>query len=761
MKSITIDQKSIDAVAAGQLDLEPIAENLDLPETSIVAKCVRIGEYEYILSRAFQPSDGLLTISLDSDGPLTQLTPAIRQETLSRLLRCATMVFSGRSNSLPGGWRPHHFKNRITFQADRRMRDAEGGRTDAGRVVLDVLKEHGFHVFAFCLDRTGKRDVGAFEPDLKVAQDAQRNVAEALAVADPMERPEHLGTEVALGNSLQYRILPAVHLDDWYNSKLTADQRRFVDHSYESSVRLVGPAGSGKTLALVVKCLRGLHRAFVEGRDTRYVVLTHAASTVQAIEDLVLGMDQSEGLMFLTESRPRLTITTLYSLASEQMRYDLDQLTPVSLDGYEGRMFQADVLNDVIEKFRLGDWITLRSKCSGPFVAYMEAERNSVERRFFLWEVMNEFACVLDAEGVKSGGDRRDKYLSESRRAWMMHLETEEERKVVLQLYDGFRRFLREVKAIGGDQMIADFLNHLDSYRWEATRGREGFDAVFVDELHLFNRQERLVLRHLMRDPSARPVAFMAYDAKQSPRDTFLGLANSEAKQYDLWRDAKLGDVDRIELLDVFRYSPQIGKALSFIDQSFPGQDLDADWPPYSGISVTLDGPVPIACELSSTAAIYGVVFKRAKALQQSLEKGKRVAVLCVSGDLFGEYLKFKELRDFFHAIASRDEAIGVHHSIRRFIFSAPEYVAGLQYDTVLLIDVNRDEVPEGPYSAAAQRKFVSQVYLGASRAERRLELYASKERGGLAPMVTQAVLNKAIRMVDVQELLKAQKKSV
>ena len=40
-----------------------------------------------------------------------------------------------------------------------------------------------------------------------------------------------------------------------------------------------------------------------------------------------------------------------------------------------------------------------------------------------------------------------------------------------------------------------------------------------------------------------------------------------------------------------------------------------------------------------------------------------------------------------------------------------PEYVAGLQYDTVLLIDVNRGEVPDGPYSLAALRKFASQVY--------------------------------------------------
>src|SRR4051794_37780606 len=134
MKTVTMDQKSIEAVSAGQLDLEPVTGELELPSTSSIAKCVQIGDNGYILSRGMQPGDGLLTISITLDGPLANLAPAIRQEALSRILRCATMVFSGRSKNLPSGWRPHHAHNRISFQADRRMRDDAGGRTDSGRV---------------------------------------------------------------------------------------------------------------------------------------------------------------------------------------------------------------------------------------------------------------------------------------------------------------------------------------------------------------------------------------------------------------------------------------------------------------------------------------------------------------------------------------------------------------------------------------------------------------------------------------------------
>ncbi|MFA7282665.1 MAG: hypothetical protein WC100_21465, partial [Sterolibacterium sp.] len=184
-----------------------------------------------------------------------------------------------------------------------------------------------------------------------------------------------------------------------------------------------------------------------------------------------------------------------------------------------------------------------------------------------------------------------------------------------------------------------------------------------------------------------------------------------------------------------------------------PGQDLDEEWPRYSGISKTEDGPVPTICTLKSTVATYTQVFTRARALQKNLGRKGRVAVLCASNELFSRYLDFSDLRDYFIPLTSRDEASGAMHSVRKFIFSMPEYVAGLQFDTVLLIDVNRGEVPDGPYSAAALRKFVSQVYLGASRAERQLEIYASEEHGGASPIITRAVLEKVIAPLDASLL--------
>lgn len=753
MRSITFDEKSVTAASAGQIDLDPLFLGLELPVSDAATKCVRVRHHGYVLSRSFQPNDALLTISLEDDGPLKTLTEDARHEALGRLMRCTTMLVTGRTRSIPVAWRAFHSKNRLSFQADRLLRSGDGGRTNAGRIVLDLSQDSGQRVFAFLLDTSGVKDLSIFTPPMAILSDALTGVALALTEPDAAATAPGLGNEVTLDPNLPVKVRAQMTSDDWYKTRLTSQQRRFVDHPLTGSVRLVGPAGTGKTVALVVKCLRELSKADRSGDQKRFLFLTHASKTATDIENLVLSMEPERGITFLATDKPNLVITTLYALANRQMRYDLDELTPVSLDGHEGREFQADVLNEAIEHHMRGDWVAYKSGCTNPFVSYMEAGRDSMERRFFLWELLNEFACVLDAEGVRGSTERREQYLNEKRRSWMMELPTKEEREVVLALYDRFRSSLRELKAIGGDQMVTDFLNHLDSFRWEATRDAEGFDAIFVDELHLFNRQERMVFRHLLRSPEDNPAVFMAYDAKQSPRDTFLKLASADAKQLDFWRDAKLGKVEKIELVDVFRYTPQIAKTLSCIDESFPGQDLDDDWPKYSGISRITDGPVPTICTTKSTVATYTLVFRRARALQRDLGRDGRVAVLCASNELFSRYLGFKDLRSYFVAVTSREEASAIPPSVRRFLFSMPEFVAGLQFDTVLLIDVNQGEVPDGPYAAAARRKFVSQVYLGASRAERHLEFYASQEHGGVSALMSGAVLKNAVLTVDENKL--------
>ena len=82
-----------------------------------------------------------------------------------------------------------------------------------------------------------------------------------------------------------------------------------------------------------------------------------------------------------------------------------------------------------------------------------------------------------------------------------------------------------------------------------------------------------------------------------------------------------------------------------------------------------------------------------------------------------------------------------------------PDFVAGIQFDTVFLIEVNDGEVEDGPYSTGALRRFVSIVYLGASRAEQVLEIYSSDERGGPSRVLRHAINNGALDVIEIRDL--------
>ncbi len=163
MRAVTIDEKSVSAAGAGQLDFDLFCNDFTLPPSDQSTKCAVIGEHGYILSRKFQPNDALLTISLTEDGPLRGLGVEARREALGRLIRVTMMLVSGRIRSIPVAWRAFHTGNRLSFQADRLLRSADGGRTDAGRVVIDISSESGHRVFAFLLDQEA-RGSGRLQP---------------------------------------------------------------------------------------------------------------------------------------------------------------------------------------------------------------------------------------------------------------------------------------------------------------------------------------------------------------------------------------------------------------------------------------------------------------------------------------------------------------------------------------------------------------------------------------------------------------------
>src|SRR3954469_22871110 len=95
------------------------------------------------------------------------------------------------------------------------------------------------------------------------------------------------------------------------------------------------------------------------------------------------------------------------------------------------------------------------------------------------------------------------------------------------------------------------------------------------------------------------------------------------------------------------------------------------------------------------------------------------------------------QFRGKFIPVESREPSSELRHAGKRFVFSMPEYVAGLQFDTVYLIHVDQADSANG--EIGRRRQFISSTYLGSSRAERALHILLSAARGGQSDILGMA----------------------
>lgn len=710
---------------------------------------IEIADVIYFLRAGLRSLPQLLVVDTrPSSGLFGAFGEGNRREAFLRLCRAAQVAFSQGRESVPAKWGPYNVDSRMSFYAQHVIHKRPF------RIELDIGPRNTPHVYAYCLGNQPRElknvriDYGAFDAALHGLDDA------ALAAMETEDETAGTGVHHTLvGIDREDRLGLGLNTQQWLE-RLTAEQRAFVTCPLDRSVRLIGSAGTGKTLSLIVKCLIEFERRGDSPDGYRSLFLTFSQTNVDHVTAAIASMDHSNVLQRWPNSC--LKICTVQSLAYEGMKLETYGLAPISLDGVEGRTWQRWILDEVIAAYRSGDWITRRSRCSNWVREGVEAIPGSAPAIDFTSALMHEFACVIEPQGVRKGAEEREAYIKARRRPWMIVLESRDDRLCILDIYDRYRRKLREDACIGADQLTADFLVELGTNRWDQIRYRSGFDSVFVDELHLFNRQERMIPHLLMRDPGKAPIVVMAYDFKQSTRVTY-GTAWNQVGPVHLSREMGLGETERFELNQAFRYTPEIAAMLEWIDQAIPAagiaEELGNEWRNVTTNSRLPPGRKPTLTVLDNTLATYRHVFPRARRKARLLGKGGAVAVLCLSEQLFESYLQAGEHKDAFVAITDREEFTPASKSRNKFVLSMPEFVAGMQFDTVYLIEVNDGEVREGPDVQGRRLQFVTQVYLGASRAESVLEMYASSERGGAARCLVHAIEQSTVRILSVDEL--------
>jgi len=725
---LVLDQDALNAVSAAVTDANWFEAGFPWPDGASGIRRVVRGRVVYLLSSKADLDSRLLIISGGDDGPLNAPDP---QYVFDRIVHVALSTFENNV-AVPLSWKSYNLDSLFSIYAYPHSLQS------ANRVYFDRNPDGQDHVFAYGI--TDSKNFDDVQPNLADVRSAIGGLIEALIAEAPSAGSDGGSFGIVLARPDGNTIVGAATLEEWYAKKLTAQQRAFVDKGYAEPVRLKGAAGTGKTLSMAVKCLRDLLAAEDAGEAKKFAFLTHSASiahdTLKSIFDALDPMGR-----WRRPKHASLWIGSLYEYAQTLLRYDEKGLEPLSVDGREGRLFQALLVSDALSELRANTRFKLSvlGKCSDKFQSLFATADESSR---FTYELMNEIACVIDAENIRLGNAHSAKYLSGNREQWQMPLLNEFDRRAVLDVHDVYRRFLEKSGVLSMDQMVADLNRYLDSHEWSRLCDTSGFDAIFVDELHFFNRAERMIFHGLFRSSAkadGKMPLFMSYDLKQSPADSFLGGGSSESAA-TFFQRLKAGESQLVELTEVFRSTPEIAAFLSDLDAAFPALDLENEWGLYSGKSDQTTGPKPIVREYQNSVDLLDDVFSRACKDAQELG-GRHVAVLCMNEGLYNRYLNVGRIEGKYVELSGRDQVGELKYAgKRRCVFSMPEYVAGLQFKVVYLIHVDRAEIDLEDGGIGPRRRFVSKCYLGASRAAEKLEIASSKDRGGKADIVDRPI---------------------
>lgn len=662
----------------------------------------------------------------------------MKKSVLERVHR-ASIVAAAPPVSLPRDWHAFHHKNLFSFfggprtKTDRMSRWTAENRPNGSVDVLFWRLAPPNHIIA----------LQDFRPDYSRYDDAVLFWDEALREA----RSRFAGIERPTG-----QVAPMVALSATFGATsrgrtytewlphLSDDQRRFLERT--PPVKLRGPAGTGKTLCLLLKAIREVTQARAEGKPIRALFLTHSWAMETQIDQLLRSMDEGDATRDID-------VFPLFSAGSMLFNTTLPPgLEPLGEDSHEGKQEQLARVKSLLTRAVLTDWPAYRGRVRPEFAEAVESAPESDEFRILAWEVLNEFACVLGPEGIVPGAhDAIQEYRELQRASWMMSLETEAEKDFVLTVYGYYVDSLRQDNLISSDQIINDFVKDLEKSSWQYQRLADGYDLIFVDELHLFNEQERRALHHLTKDSRTYPKMFMALDPRQSAEIVYTGVAGRSVTREDSARGgAIMGDVEQHSLTRVHRFGREVLALLRHINKSWPQLDLGDDWE-LDLEQVDADGSastVPVLYRYPDAHEEARNVLRAAR-VWTNRSDGGRVAVVLVdrdSLDLYQEASLDPEVGRV-NVLGSRDDLASLQYEKRTIVLAPAEYVAGLQFDTVIVTGLPR--VRRHPRWHQT-RHLLSQLYLAISRASDHVEIHVNKVNGSLPDVLESAMRTGALR---------------
>ncbi|MGR6430270.1 UvrD-helicase domain-containing protein [Rhizobium sp. PAMB 3174] len=604
---------------------------------------------------------------------------------------------------LPRQWFEYHYKNLLAFFA--LPREASNVRW-----VVDFGAGSKFARFDFLTSEASEVDLARFAPtDWPVGYSDAATTLLNCTPSQATSTAHHntLSREVDLETIGSASIVHGRAYEEW-ERYLTDPQRDLLTQPIDTSLRIVGPAGSGKTLSLCMRALQVSRDQNVISQGKRLLVATHSWAMSERIDGVLNALNGGlppEGITVF----PLLSLLELHAGHIGQRRTDV-----IGDDSTDGRLKSLEIISEVLSSIDV-------TKHPGTSKWIADAMTSSADSRARLELVVNlyeELSGVLTASGVSSDDNESIReYINAKREDWMPPFPLVTDRGMVISVYKLFMQNLIDRSAITTDQFIIDSIRVLETFTWRMRKETDGYDYIFVDELQLFDPQERAALELLGRQKKGVPF-ITAEDPSQGVFSTL---------------NARRASVDNVPVyLDtVHRFNREIFEFIAFIYQKFPLNAL-----PLKIHDTKVPGNQrPTLYSLSDDVAAVAKAVDLVATLSKSAGSNERICVVTL-GDVDAQIItKLEAQRLQITRLSSFDDVEQLSYSKKSIVVSPWEFIGGTQFSHVVVIALGIN----APSSQFSRLREMISIYLASSRAAETLSLICN---GYIPQIIVEATEN-------------------
>ena len=533
-------------------------------------------------------------------------------------------------------------------------------------------------------------------------------------------------------------------------AKLTTPQRQVVeDPNICSPIRIEGPAGTGKTASMILRAFRLLREAQSKQTPFKIIFFAHSITTKNEIERTFSYFDGSES--FLDTNNPcHIEFTTLFDYCIKMININESQI--IESDVFDAKQYQRLLIADAYDKIYKEKFKTFRPLLSNELKDVLNEEHTP--RGILLSMLQHEFSVQI--KGRTDG--TIEEYYSIQQIENALPTINKKDKEFIFSIFMEYQNILKKQAVYDSDDIVLQALSQWNAPIWRRERGDQGFDYIFVDEMHLFNINEQYSFHYLTKwlNQSQIPICF-ALDYSQA-----IGDRGNISGDYI---EQEFSDAKRNNYRTVFRSSQEITDFCAAISASgalmFQSSYKNPYDTPASGFTQQEENicKIPQLFMYRNDNEMINSLNRHIDKLKQETQcKNYDIAIVSfedslLDSDCVAELEKTlgKKIKVLRNRVINQEEYI--KKSDNTIILSDPYNVNGLEFKCVILVGVDEGRVPQNIGVSDVSGNYIkyiafNQLYLTSSRAKYRLVILGNKLHG-VSSCLEYSIANKRIQKIE------------